>query len=170
MTFQKSVNLTQAVGVPGQWASENPHSNLISNPGGWVAGSSGVTIGSFAWMDSTGTILSNSGTGAPSGFVGWSLQGVITPYLAEYGMTIPANMGVGDVFTAGDFFVVNSGTGTASIGMKAFANNSNGTISFAAAGATVAGSTETKWYLTNLQQGGTGAPGEVVVMNSLALG
>lgn len=167
MTFQRTVNVTQAVGVPGDWASENPHSNLISQSGGFVAGPSGVTIGGFAWMDSTGTVLNSSGTGAPSGFIGRSLQGIITTYLGEYGMTIPQGFGVGDVFTAGDFFVLNNGTGAAAVGLKAFANNSNGTISFAAAGATVAGSTETKWFCTALQSGGTGAQGEVVVINSI---
>lgn len=163
--FQRSINVVQAPGVPGDWASENPKHSLISQSGGWLAGSGGVTVGCFAWMDSTMTYLSNSGTGAPSAFIGRSMQAIITTYLGEFGMTVPAGQGIGDAYTGGDFFVINNGAGTATIGMKAFANNTNGTISFAAAGATVAGSTETKYFMVGIQSGGTGASGEIVVMS-----
>jgi hypothetical protein len=81
--------------------------------------------------------------------------------MGEAGMTIAAGQGVGDLFDGGDFWVKNAGAGSTTIGMKAFANNTNGTVSFAATGATVAGSTETKWYCATI-----GATGELVKMTS----
>ena len=164
--FQTSINVTQAPGVAGDFASANPRANTLSVPGGFIAGTGGLTVGLFAWADSaTGTILLNSGTGLPTCFVHRDLQGMITTYLGEYGMTVPAGMGIGDMFSTGDFFVKNAGAGAVTIGMKAFANNTNGTISFAAAGATVAGSTETKWYAMS-----AGAANELIKMSSTPLG
>jgi hypothetical protein len=120
----------------------------------------------FAWADaSTGTILSNAGTGAPTCFIHRCEQAVITTYLGVASMTIPTGFGVGEMFDGGDFWVKNAGAGSTTIGMKAFANNTNGTISFAAAGATVAGSTETKWYCASIS-----ATGELVKMTSQAPG
>ncbi len=166
MPFQTSVNLTQAPAVAGDFASANPRHSVLSVPGGFVAGAAGLTIGLFAWADSaTGTVLLNSGTGAPTGFVHRDLQALITTYLAEYGMTIPAGFGVGELFNGGDFWVKDAGASAVTIGMKAFANNTNGTISFAAAGATVSGSTETKWYAQT-----AGAAGELIKMTDTPLG
>lgn len=134
-SFQTQINVTQAVGVAGDFASTNPRHSVLSVPGGFVAGANGLTIGCFAWADSgTGTILSNTGTGAPTCFVHRSMQAMITAYQGTYGMTIPAGMGVGEMFDGGDFFVVNAGSGATTIGMKAYANVSNGTVSFAATG------------------------------------
>ena len=165
--FQTVINVTQAPGVAGDFCSTNPRHSTLSVPGGFVSGANGLTIGLFAWADTaTGTILSNAGTGAPSCFVGRAgLPAMLTTYLQEYGMTIPAGMGVGDMYNAGDFFVKNAGAGAVTIGMKAFANNTNGTISFAATGATVAGATETKWYAMS-----AGAVGELVKMSNTPLG
>jgi hypothetical protein len=166
MAFQTSMQVTQAPGVAGDFASENPRHSQLSVPGGFVAGPNGVTIGLFAWADTaTGTILSNTGTGLPTCFMHRNMQGMLTTYLQEYGMTIPAGMGVGEMFSGGDFFVKNAGASAVTIGMKAFANTTNGTVSFAAAGTTVAGSVETKWYAyTN------NAAGELCKMSSTAPG
>lgn len=138
--FQQSVNLAQAPAVAGDFASVNPRHSAISVPGGFVAGANGLTIGLFAWADTaTGTILSNTGIGLPTCFVHRNNQAVLTAYLQEYGMTIPAGMGVGEMFSGGDFWVKNAGASATTIGMKAFANIANGTISFAAAGSTITG-------------------------------
>lgn len=166
MPFQTQVYSTQAKAVAGDFSTANPRHSAISVEGGFVAGPNGLTVGLFAWADTaTGTILSNSGTGAPTCFIHRELDGVITTYLAEYGMTIPAGMGVGNMFDGGDPWVKNAGAGAVTVGMKAFANNTNGTISFAAAGATVAGSTETKWYARS-----AGAAGELVKMSNVPMG
>lgn len=166
MAFQQSVQVTQAPGVPGDFASSNPRHSQLSVPGGFVAGPNGLTVGLFAWADTaTGTILSNSGVGLPTCFVHRNMQAMLTAYLQEFGMTIPAGMGVGEMFSGGDFFVKNAGASAVTIGMKAFANNTNGTISFATSGTTVAGSTETKWYAYTIN-----AAGEVAKMSSTAPG
>jgi hypothetical protein len=166
MAFQTTMQVTQAPGVAGDFASANPRHSTLSVPGGYVAGPNGLTIGLFAWADTTtGTVLANTGTGAPTCFVHRANQALLTAYLAEYGMTIPAGMGVGEMFDAGDFFVKNAGAGATTRGMKAFANTTNGTISFAAAGATVTGSVETKYFCHTIN-----AAGELVKMSSTAPG
>ena len=166
MPFQSQIFTTQAPGVAGDFASTNPRHSALSIPGGFVAGPNGLTIGLFAWADTaTGSILSNTGTGVPTCFIHRNLQALITTYLAEFGMTIPAGMGVGEMFSGGDFFVKNAGSNAVTIGMKAFANLTNGTITFAAPGATVTGAIETKWYAyTN------NAAGELVKMSSTPVG
>jgi hypothetical protein len=166
MPFQSVVNVTQAPGVAGDFASANPRSVVPSIAGGWVAGPNGVTIGLFAWADTvTGTTLSNAGTGAPTGFIHRNQQALLTVYLTEFGMTIPAGMGVGGVYNGGDFFAKNAGASAATVGEKVFANNTTGTVSFAIAGATVAGSTETKWFAMS-----AGAVGELVKISNVANG
>ncbi|KAA0117872.1 hypothetical protein CIW48_27105 [Methylobacterium sp. P1-11] len=147
-TFQTSTQVTQAPAVAGDFASANPRHSLLSVPGGFVADlTNGLTVGLFAWADtSTGTILSNAGTGVPSCFVHRELNADFYPQAAGFGMTIMPGKYVGEMFSSGDFFAKNAGAGAVTKGMKAYANNTNGTVSFAATGATVAGSTETKWY------------------------
>lgn len=166
MSFQRTINVTQAPGVAGDFASANPRHSALSVPGGYVAGPNGLTIGLFAWADTaTGTILSNTGTGLPTCFVHRDMQGMLTAYLQEFGMTVPAGMGVGEMFSGGDFFAVNAGSSATTIGMKAFANLTNGTVSFAATGATVTGAIETKWYCYTIN-----AAGELCKISSTAPG
>ena len=162
MPFQTQIQTTQAPAVAGDFASANPRHSTLSVPGGFIAGPSGLTVGLFAWADTaTGTILANSGTGTPSCFVHRELNADITTYLAEFGMTIPPGKYVGEMFSSGDFWAKNAGAGAVTKGMKAFANTTNGTISFAATGATVAGAVETKWYAHT-----AGAAGELIKISS----
>lgn len=164
MPFQQTINVTQAPAVAGDFASANPRHSTLSVPGGFVAGAAGLTVGLFAWADTaTGTILLNTGTGAPTCFIHRELNADFIPQQTEYGMTIPGGKYVGEMFSSGDFFVKNAGAGVVTKGMKAFANNTNGTISFAAAGATVAGATETKWFAHT-----AGAAGELIKMSTTA--
>ena len=72
---------------------------------------------------------------------------------------------IGEMFIGGEFWVNNAGPGAATMGMKAYANNATVAVSFAAAGATVAGSTETKWFAQS-----PAAAGELVKMTTIALG
>nr|WP_321986152.1 hypothetical protein [uncultured Lichenicoccus sp.] len=167
MAFQTTMNVTQAPGVPGDFASLNPRHSVPSVPGGFVAGANGVTIGLFCWADTaTGTLLSNTGTGVPTGFLArTTTEGLNTTYLSDVGMTIPAGFGVGELFNGGDFWVKNAGTAAVTIGLKAFANLTNGTISFAATGSTVTGAIETKWIAMS-----AGAVGELIKMSNTPLG
>ena len=139
MPFQTVTNAVQAPGMAGDFASANPRATLLSNvdynSAGFRAGSNGLTIGLFTWLDpATYTFASNSGAGAPNGFVHREAQGLITTYLTEYGYTIPAGFGCSCIFDSGDFFVVNNGTTEAAPGMKAYANNTTGVATFAATG------------------------------------
>lgn len=166
MSFQRVINVTQAPGVAGDFASCNPRHSALSVPGGYVAGPNGVTVGLAVWADTaTGTIVSNTGTGLPLGILHRNMQALITTYLGEFGMTIPAGMGVGDVFDNGDFFVVNAGASATTIGMKGYANLTNGTYSFAATGATVTGSIETPWICRTIN-----AAGELVKISKTSIG
>ena len=148
MSFQTAVNIFLPVAVAGDFASTNPRANVLasSTGAGLVAGSSGVTVGAFAWVDSDGLTVSNTGSNAPHGFVHRDQNTTITVFLAEASQVIKAgfNMALCD---AGDFWVNNGNSSAASvIGQKAFANNTTGLVQFAAANASVAGCTETKWY------------------------
>lgn len=147
-SFQTFTNQLQAPGIAGDFASANPRAVLVSSQAygqtGFVAGPNGLTIGLFAWIDTaTYRIASNSGVGAPAGFVHRAAEALITTYLTAYGMTIPAGFEAGNIFDAGDFFMVNNGTTIATPGMKAYANNVTGVATFAATGAPTAGGSGT---------------------------
>lgn len=173
MSFQQTVNMTQAPAVEGDYASLNPRHYLPAAGGesgvaGWVAGSGGVVVGRFAWGDMTATdsVLVNAGSGAPNCFVAREFgEALITTYLGESGMTIPYGMPVPGAIIGGDVWAKNANASAASaIGNKAFASNTTGQVQFAAAGTTVTGYTETKWYASSI-----GAVGELVKLTSIAL-
>jgi hypothetical protein len=169
-TFQTSVNVVQAPGVPGDFASADPHFSWVTSGGVLVADTGGVTIGCFAWVSAAQNKVASTGSGAPDAFVHREMQATINVFPAEFGMTIPAGHRVGSLMTGGCFFAKNAGAGTAARGMKAFANLTNGSVSFAAAGATVSGSVETKWFCVGWGEGGTGASGELVKISHLPIG
>jgi hypothetical protein len=139
--IQSQVNTRQAPAVVGDFTDANPRYSTLAGEGGVVAGPSGLTIGLFAWLnsewlDSDGApaAANNFGGGPVAGFVGRNQQGLITTYLSDAGMNIPAGFEV-TIFSAGGFWVLNNGAGAAYPGMKAYANPANGQASFAAAGA-----------------------------------
>lgn len=147
--FQTATRNLQAPGMAGDFASMNPYATKLStqiyNSTGFRAGASGLVIGLFAWLDpSTYSIASNSGSGAPQGFVGrGGMSALITVYLSEFGVTIPAGFPVGNLYNSGDFWVVNGGAVEATPGMKAYANNTTGVATFAATGAPATASSST---------------------------
>ena len=156
MTFQAQVNMQPAPAVAGDFASANPRATALAGPGQIVAGASGVTVGTFVWVASG--VAANAGAGVPSGFVHREVNALITAFLAETSNVIPAGLPM-SVYTQGDFWV---STGTvATIGQKVFASNTTGQIQTAAAGATVAGYTETKWFVAS-----AGAVGELIKMTT----
>jgi len=146
--FQTATYALQAPGIAGDFASANPRAVLLSsqiyNSTGIAAGPNGLTVGLFAWLDpSTLSVANNYGPSMPNGFVGNSHQALITTYLTQYGMTIPAGFPAADIYDAGDFFIVNNGSTIAQPGMKAYANNLTGVASFAATGNPTVGATST---------------------------
>lgn len=153
MPFQKTVNTNQAPGIAGDSASLNPRTSYLAGEGELVTGASGATVGMFAWATAAG-LVSNTGSGVPSGFLARENQAMITAYLGESSNLIPQGQPV-TLFTAGDFWAVT--TTVATRGQKVFANNTTGAIATGAAGATIAGFTETAWKV-----GSAGAAGEVI--------
>ena len=138
-SFQTAMNVTQAPAVAGDFASVNPRHSQLTAPGGLVAGPSGLTVGLFCWLDPTQTMVNNYGTGLPGGFVHREQNAYLTVYLTAYGMTIPAGMAVGNVFSSGDFWVKNTGSSAVVPNMKAYANYSTAAATFAATGNAPAG-------------------------------
>lgn len=139
------VNVAQAPAVAGDFASTNPRKSVLAGPFGLVAGDNGVTIGRFAWAtypqdgDGAPAIVNSVGGGPVTGFVHREQQGLNTTYLSGAGMTIPQGFPI-TLMDSGDFWAQNDGSGVAEPGMKAFASTINGSVSFAAAGTIVGGS------------------------------
>lgn len=161
MGFQKQVYIEPAAAVAGDFASSNPRSTVLAGPGALVADTAGVTVGRFAWADADGKVT-NAGAGVPTGFVHREQQAVITIWLGEATMAIPEGLGV-TLHNLGDFWAATKTVAT--IGQKVFASNTDGTISTGAAGATIAGSTETDWFVAS-----AGAIGSLIKITSTNLG
>jgi len=142
MGFQTAVYDQPNPAVAGDFASSNPRSTVLAGPEGISAGANGLTVGLFAWV--ANGLATNAGSGAPQGFVHREQQALITTFLAEATMLIPAGLPV-MLHNSGDFWA-QTGT-TATVGQKVFASNTTGQIQTGAAGATIAGYTETNWYV-----------------------
>ncbi len=153
MSFQAQVNLQPAPAVAGDFASANPRATLLAGPGAIVAGTTGVNSGVFAWV--TAGVAVNNGSGAPAGFVRRGNTALITAFLAESGVNTPQGLPV-TLFTQGDFWA-QATVAVATVGQKVFAKLTDGTVQTAAAGATVAGYIETKWFVAS-----PGAVGELI--------
>lgn len=139
--FQTQVNTVPAPGIAGDFASANPYFTVDAGPGALVAGALGVYVGRFAWwnaaqLDADGApaLVNNTGSGAPTGFVGRNQQGLITTYLDEASMGIAPGFEM-FLYNGGDFWVQNDGTTDVQIGQKVFAKRADGTALGAAAGA-----------------------------------
>jgi hypothetical protein len=143
MGFQTQVNITPAPAVAGDFASANPNASVVAGPSAFVAGTGGANVGVFGWADANG-LVTNAGTVAPTGFIHRDMQALITTWLAEASMNIPVGLAV-TLMSAGDFWAKTLTTAT--VGQKVFAVLADGTIKTGAAGATIAGAIETKWFV-----------------------
>ena len=143
--FQKQVNTQQAPAVAGDFASNNPTASALSIEAKLTAGAAGVTVGRIGWADASGIVTNAKGSKVQYGFVP-RVQGtaLIQSILAESTMLITEGMPV-TLLTQGDFWGAFAAGATQ--GQKVFASDTDGTLSAAAAGATVAGSTETKFFV-----------------------
>lgn len=128
MTFQTTINIQQAPAVEGDWCDANPRHSVIAGEGALVSGAAGLTVARFAWADSSG-LVSNTGVGAPTGFVHREQQALITAYLAGYSMIIPAGRAVTLMRNAG---VWARFAGGATAGQKVYASYADGTMTAAA--------------------------------------
>jgi hypothetical protein len=145
---QTQVNVQPAPAVEGDFCDANPRYSIISGPGALVAGAS-CFVARFCWLsyaqvdgDGAPAICNTFGSGLVDGFVGRNQQGLITRYLDIATMQIAQGFGM-FAYSAGAFWIRNSGTGPVTRGMKAYANFADGKATFAAAGAptTVASAT-----------------------------
>ncbi|ATJ91548.1 hypothetical protein HK16_05790 [Acetobacter senegalensis] len=162
MAFQQQVNVEPALGVAGDFASMNPIANVLAGEGALVAGDGGLVVGVFGWVQADGRSVLNKppsgSTAAPDGFVHRDLTGQITNFYDESSMVVPEGYMV-SLYAAGDFFA--SASTAATRGQKIFASTTDGSISTGAAGATVAGYVETKFYAAS-----TCAAGELVKIST----
>lgn len=152
--FQSAVNQYQAPGKPGDFASANPRAVVLAGEGQIVAAAAGVTVGRFAWLDSTNTYASNNGSGVPDGFIANELQAVLQTVLDEESYFVPGGYPL-TLYAQGDFWGKTSNAAVK--GNKVFASVVDGTISCAASGATIAVATSTASTIsgTTLTIGGT---------------
>lgn len=158
MPFQTKMNQELPHGVEGDFATVNPYASYASFGGQLVAGDGGVTVGRFAWVDTATGKVTNAGSAAPSGFVHRDGQASITIWLGEASMLIQEGREV-TLHVAGDYYVKTKTAAT--IGQKVFASTTDGTISTGAAGATIAGSIETKFSVLS-----AGAVGELIAIGT----
>lgn len=158
MAFQGTVNLQQAPAIAGDFASSNPRASLPSPEGAFVAGAAGVTVGRFAWVQSDGVTVLNTGTGKPDGFVHREQQALITAYLADNSRLVPQGFAV-TLMRTGDYYATANVSSAVRL-EKAFASTTDGSIQFAAAGSTIAGYVETDFVCTV-----AAALGELAVMS-----
>lgn len=131
MGFQTTVNQYPAPAVAGDFASANPRASAVAGPGTLVAGTGGATVGRFGWADANG-LVTNTGLGVPTGFIHRDMQALITAYLADSSMVIPAGNPI-TLFKAGDFW--GKFVAGATAGHKVYAYYADGTL-FSAATAT----------------------------------
>jgi hypothetical protein len=153
MGFQTTVNQYQAPAVEGDFCSANPRASVIAGPGAFTAGAGGAIVGRFAWADANGAVT-NAGSGVPTGFIHRDMQALITTWLGAASLVIPQGVAM-TLHRSGDFWVKSLTTAT--VDQKVFASNTDGTTKTGAAGATIAGYTETAWFVDS-----AGAANELV--------
>ena len=143
--IQTSVNTLQSPAVVGDWCDSNPRYSVDAGPFGLIAGPNGLIVGRFAWLDASiidadgaPARANNSGYGSPAGFVHRENQALIVNYLADASMLIQAGYEC-TLTSAGGVWANNDGATEALFGQKAFASQTTGKVSFAAAGTVVGG-------------------------------
>ena len=129
--FQRQVNTQQAPAVEGDFASSNPRASVLAGEGALVTGSSGVTVGNFAWA-LNGIANNVFAVGAQIGFVHRELQALITVWLGQSTLLVPAGLPI-TLHQAGDFW--DKFAAGATVGQKVYAYYDDGTA-YAAATAT----------------------------------
>lgn len=145
--IQKQVGVQPGVGIEGDFCDSNPRYTVDAGPGGIVAGSLGLLVGRFAWLaaapvdvDGGPQVANNFGFGIPDGFMHSDQQGLITDYLGVKSLKLPGGFQA-TLFKGGGFWVRT--TTVAYRGMKAYADLSDGSVSFAATGTPATGATST---------------------------
>ena len=155
--FQQTINRNVPLAVEGDFAAAGPYHAVLAGNQQLKASATGVTIARFAWANIANGQVANAKpnddlTNQVLGFVRRGENtALITGYRAETSMLIPAGFGV-TLYDRGDFWVKT--TTAATVGQKVFAFDTTGEIATGAAGATVAGFTETEFKVASI--GGVG--------------
>jgi hypothetical protein len=160
MGFPRQVNVVGAPAVLGDFCDGSPRSTVDSGEGAFVAGPNGLAVGAFAWADPTNKMLNNTGAGAPTGFVRRNQQALITAFLGDDSLLIPAGSQV-EAFNAAGIWVFNAGVTTSAIGNKAYANNATGQVSFSPTGTAPTGASVTGSIAANTTTAGVLAANSV---------
>lgn len=168
MAFQTSVATQQSPGIEGGFYGTNPRFSLTTpDEGQFVAGSAGVTIGQFAWVDTTNGQVSSAHPGKAAalvrhGFVHRDQPAVIAGLLVGTSNTVVAGQAI-DLLEDGPVWARFAAG--AAIGNKVYMNYADGACIAAATGsaATVTRSvTTTSGSATISYTGGAIYPGQPV--------
>lgn len=146
MALQSQVDLYYSGAVAGDRASQNPVVYLPKNP----LAEGIVTVGNFVFQ---GTDPANQVSAAGSVVAGF-VERIINYY--NYTITSAGTLAIPDktpvtVAQKGDFYVAYSQSATPTIGQKAFASTTDGSVTFADAGATVSGHVETGFVVREVR-------------------
>jgi len=127
MPFQTRVNSYNPVAVEGDPASANPRSSTLAGASGLVAGPSGAIVGRFHWIgpDFISADPFATGPAAPDGFLHRAQQALISVYLGEYSMMVPAGFQI-DLSNGGDFWIKNAGPAALTKGATVYAGYADG--------------------------------------------
>jgi hypothetical protein len=141
MPFQNRVNTFPPLAVAGDFASANPRAVALAGDSALIAGPGGVTVGQFAWVSSVdGKTVNNFPHTSTDvlGFVHREQQALISIYLAESSLLIPAGFPV-TLQVAGDFFDLVQGATAATIGAACYAAYNGGGLFIGALPAGITG-------------------------------
>ena len=149
--FQQTVNRQPAPAIEGDFANGNPRSVMPAGLGGLVAGSVGVICGRFAFVDVETGVVSNAKPGGGDhyrvGFVTIHQMALNPIFEGQSNLLVAPGREISLHVDADVWARFAAG---ATPGQKAFASTTDGTLTSAAAGATVAGSVETQWYVVSV--------------------
>jgi hypothetical protein len=127
--FPSQVNGVQAIGVEGDFSAPgNPFQSVFAPNGSFIANVLGAHVGAFAWDNGDGTVDS-FGTGLPTGFVHRAQQAVFDSYANFASLVVPEGLPV-VLMAAGNFYARNAGSVSAVPGMKVYALNASGLVTF----------------------------------------
>jgi hypothetical protein len=145
MPFQTSVLNEPAPGLEGGWASNNVWTSMVNPNNGdptapgytsWQVGATGVTVGRFAFADTTSGLVTTAHPGTTTvraGFVHRYQPVVINGYLGQTGSTMYPGQEV-DIVDGGDLWARFPTGGT--LGQKVFVSYADGTATTGVAGST----------------------------------
>lgn len=147
MGLQKQVGVYFSGATPGDRASHNPVVYLPRNP----LAEGIITVGNFVFQGTDPQEQVSASGSVVAGFV----ERIINYY--NFILTSSGTLAIPDqtpvtVATIGEFYAAYSQSSTPTLGQKAFASTTDGSIVYATAGATVAGHVETGFVVKEVRE------------------